>query len=138
MSDLSGIGVHRGVVIAVGDEQRQDFCAGKGKVRSNRLLPEDKSLRPRAYAVTGGVRCAECVHEVVWFKRKNRKEPFEWVQVLDFAKAYGVRHQKEAHYNEGMLRASGPQWVCNPILEGWESSWGELITREEQPTKVRA
>ena len=24
---------------------------------------------------------------------KNRKEPFEWDQVVDFAVAYGVRHQ---------------------------------------------
>ncbi len=28
---------------------------------------------------------------------KNRKEPFEWDQVVDFAEAYGVRHQGHCH-----------------------------------------
>jgi hypothetical protein len=28
---------------------------------------------------------------------KNRKEPFEWYQVVDFAVAYGVRHQAYCH-----------------------------------------
>ncbi len=46
--------------------------------------------------------------------------------------------KKQIPCKEGMLRASGPQWVCTPILEGCESSWGELITREEPPTKVLA
>ena len=30
------------------------------------------------------------------------------------------RKKKESPHNEGMLRASGLQWVCSPILEGWE------------------
>jgi len=46
--------------------------------------------------------------------------------------------EKEIPYKEGMLRASGPQWVCSPRLEGCESSWGKLITREEPLAKVRA
>ncbi len=28
---------------------------------------------------------------------KNRKEPFEWDQVVSFAEAYGVRHQGYCH-----------------------------------------
>jgi hypothetical protein len=28
---------------------------------------------------------------------KNRKDPFEWDQVVDFAVAYGVRHQRYCH-----------------------------------------
>ena len=28
---------------------------------------------------------------------KNRKEPFDWEQVVDFAVAYGVRHQGNCH-----------------------------------------
>ncbi len=28
---------------------------------------------------------------------KNRKEPFEWDQVVDFTKAYGVQHQGYCH-----------------------------------------
>ncbi len=28
---------------------------------------------------------------------KNRKEPFEWDRVVDFAEAYGVRHQGYCH-----------------------------------------
>jgi len=46
--------------------------------------------------------------------------------------------KKEIPYKEGMLRVLGPQWICNPIWEGCESSWGELITREEPPTEARA
>jgi hypothetical protein len=53
---------------------------------------------------------------------KNSKEPFEWGKVMDFAEAYGVRHQGYCHLVVatmavamfgGMCRyndASGLQW----------------------------
>jgi hypothetical protein len=40
-SDHAGIGRRRGAVSIVGDEHRQDFRAGEGHVRRDRLLPED-------------------------------------------------------------------------------------------------
>ena len=48
------------------------------------------------------------------------------------------KEKKEIPYKEGMLRASGPQWVCIVVLEGCESSWGRIITREEPLTEVLA
>ncbi len=41
------------------------------------------------------------MHSAVMMKfglnTKNRKEPFEWGQVVDFAEACGVRHQRYCH-----------------------------------------
>jgi len=44
----------------------EDLRAGEGRVRRDCILPEDKSLQPRANAVPGGLHCAECCDEVVW------------------------------------------------------------------------
>ena len=74
-----GIGCHGRTLFASGDERRQDICAGKGRVRRDRLLPKDQPLQPRADAIDGGLLGAGrgAATRRFGLNAKNRKEPFE-------------------------------------------------------------
>ena len=90
-------GWQSGYVSTIAGKRLKDARAGEGRVRRDRLLPEDQPLQPRAKAIPIGLPRAGSAIRRLGLNPKNRKEPFEWAQVVKFAEAYGSRQQGYCH-----------------------------------------